>query len=46
MTRNLYLRYFANFNMTLVDDTHIYVGDYTMFGPNVTIGDNVFKDRK
>ena len=41
MTRNLYLRYFANFNMTLVDDTHIYVGDYTMFGPNVTIGDNV-----
>ena len=21
----------------MVDDTHIYVGDYTMFGPNVTI---------
>ncbi|MDE6273705.1 MAG: sugar O-acetyltransferase [Clostridiales bacterium] len=28
---------FANFNLTLVDDTHIYVGDHTMFGPNVTI---------
>ena len=28
---------YANFNLTLVDDTHIYVGDYSMFGPNVTI---------
>lgn len=28
---------YANFNLTLVDDTHVYVGDYTMFGPNVTI---------
>ena len=28
---------YANFNLTMVDDTHIYVGDYTMFGPNVTI---------
>lgn len=28
---------YANFNLTLVDDTHIFVGDYTMFGPNVTI---------
>lgn len=28
---------YANFNLTLVDDTHIYVGDATMFGPNVTI---------
>ncbi len=28
---------YANFNLTLVDDTHIYVGDNTMFGPNVTI---------
>lgn len=28
---------YANFNLTLVDDTHIYVGDYTMIGPNVTI---------
>ncbi len=28
---------YANFNLTLVDDTHIYVGDDTMFGPNVTI---------
>lgn len=28
---------YGNFNLTLVDDTHIYVGDYTMFGPNVTL---------
>lgn len=28
---------YANYNLTLVDDTHIYVGDYTMFGPNVTV---------
>lgn len=28
---------YANFNLTLVDDTHIYVGDDTMFGPNVTV---------
>ncbi len=31
--RNVY----ANFNLTLVDDSHIYVGDGTMFGPNVVI---------
>lgn len=31
--RNVY----ANFNLTCVDDTHIYVGDYTMIGPNVTL---------
>ena len=30
-------RVYANFNLTLVDDTHIYVGDCTMIGPNVTI---------
>ncbi len=28
---------YCNFNLTLVDDTHIYVGDSTMFGPNVTV---------
>lgn len=28
---------YANFGLTLVDDTHIYVGDNTMFGPNVVI---------
>ncbi len=28
---------YANFNLTLVDDTHIYVGDYTEFGPNVVL---------
>ena len=28
---------YANFNLTMVDDTHIYVGDYTMIGPNVMI---------
>lgn len=28
---------YANFNLTLVDDTHIYIGDCTMLGPNVTL---------
>ncbi len=28
---------YANFGLTLVDDTHIYVGDETLFGPNVVI---------
>ena len=28
---------YCNFNCTLVDDTHIYVGDYTELGPNVVI---------
>lgn len=28
---------YANFNLTLVDDTHIYVGDHTMLGPNVIL---------
>ena len=28
---------YANFGLTLVDDTHIYVGDHTMFGPNVVV---------
>ncbi len=28
---------YANFNLTAVDDTHIYVGDYTEFGPNVVL---------
>ena len=28
---------YANYGLTLVDDTHIYVGDGTMFGPHVTI---------
>lgn len=28
---------YANFNLTMVDDTHIYVGDGVMFGPNVTV---------
>ncbi len=28
---------YANFNLTLVDDTHIYIGDCVMIGPNVTI---------
>lgn len=30
-------RIYANYNLTLVDDTHIYVGDHTMFGPNVVL---------
>ena len=28
---------YANFNFTAVDDTHIYVGDYTLFGPNLIL---------
>ena len=28
---------YANFNLTLVDDGHIYIGDWAKFGPNVTI---------
>lgn len=28
---------YANSNLTLVDDGHIYVGDRVMFGPNVTV---------
>lgn len=28
---------YANFNLTLVDDCDIFVGDSVMFGPNVTI---------
>ncbi len=28
---------YCNFGVTMVDDTHIYVGDYTMFGPNVIV---------
>ena len=28
---------YANFNLTLVDDGDIYIGNHVMFGPNVTI---------
>ena len=28
---------YANFNLTCVDDTHIYIGDNTMLGPNVIL---------
>ncbi len=28
---------YANFNLTVVDDGEVYVGDRVMFGPNVTI---------
>lgn len=28
---------YANFNLTLVDDGHIYIGDWVQFGPNVTV---------
>lgn len=30
-------RVYANFSLTLVDDTHIYIGDDTMIGPGVII---------
>ncbi len=29
--------FYANFNLTLVDDTHIYIGDNVMVAPNVVI---------
>lgn len=37
--KNVYFGNFvyANFNLTLVDDGNIYVGDRVMFGPNVTV---------
>ena len=28
---------YANYNLTLVDDGHIFVGDHVMFGPNVVV---------
>ncbi|WP_106769399.1 sugar O-acetyltransferase [Paenibacillus faecalis] len=28
---------YANFNLTLVDDCDIFVGDHVLFGPNVTV---------
>lgn len=28
---------YANFNLTLTDDTHIYIGDSVLIGPNVTL---------
>lgn len=28
---------YANFGLTCVDDTHIYIGDHTMMGPNVNL---------
>ena len=28
---------YANFNLTLVDDSEIYIGDNVLFGPNVTV---------
>ena len=28
---------YTNFGVTFVDDTHIYIGDYTMLAPNVVI---------
>ena len=29
--------FFSNFNLTVMDDARIYIGDNVMFGPNVTI---------
>ncbi len=28
---------YANFNLTIIDDTYVNVGDYVMFGPNVVL---------
>ena len=30
-------RIFVNFNLTLIDDGHIYIGDRVLIAPNVTI---------
>ena len=30
-------RIYANFNLTLIDDGHIYIGDRVLIAPNVTI---------
>lgn len=30
-------RFYANFNLVIVDDVEVYIGDNVMFGPNVTI---------
>ncbi len=37
--RNVFMgdNVYANFNLTLVDDANIYIGNKVMFGPNVTI---------
>lgn len=37
--KNVYMgdKCYANFNLTLVDDGNIYIGNQVMFGPNVTI---------
>ncbi len=37
--RNVFMgkKVYANFNLTLVDDGNIYIGDNVMFGPNVTL---------
>ena len=37
VTRTLGDNVYANFNLTLVDDTYIYIGNSVMIGPNVTI---------
>lgn len=29
--------FYANFNFTVVDDGNVYIGDYVMVGPNVTV---------
>ena len=36
---------YANFNLTLVDDTDIYVGDSVMFAPNVVGSDRRTSDK-
>lgn len=36
---NCYIQppFYANFNLTVVDDGEVFIGDYVMIGPNVTI---------
>lgn len=30
-------RFFANFNLTVMDDARVYIGDRVMFGPNISL---------
>ena len=36
--------FFANFNLTVMDDARVYIGDNVAIGPNVSIGDQPSAD--
>ena len=35
-------KFFCNFNLNVMDDARIFIGDNVMFGPNIHIGSNVW----